>query len=133
MRAAARSVGFTSRFPSDLGDPIFFTTPPGEPGGVPGFPLPPPPPCRAPPPLPPPAAPHCFCCAALRGFHHMLDTKSTTLLASGVAWRPRLARMALRMVNFKSVPVKWCSDAYMYCTRVSGSDAAKRRHAGMDT
>jgi hypothetical protein len=45
-----------------------------------------------------------------------------------VRFLPRLLRMASRMRIFRSVPRKWCSDAYMCVTAVRGSAAQKSSH-----
>ena len=62
--------------------------------------------------------------------HHMLPTQRTTSGSWAFVCALRFTRIASRMRVLRSVRMKWCSDAYMYCTFVCLNPAANSRHAG---
>ena len=64
------------------------------------------------------------------GLYHMFPHAVMTSRECGTTLAFRVSRMASFIWFFTSVPMKWCSLAYMCDTAVSGSSFANARHAG---
>ena len=72
------------------------------------------------------AAPPLMSCAHLGslGLYHMLPQFMMTSSECGMMLALRVSRMASFIWFLRSVPMKWCSLAYMWLTAVSGSSSA---------